>query len=129
MSTLRSWYLAGVVSLLLAGAARPAAAQMLWGPHASPVWAAAVHRDRTAPAPPAARVASRTHGLAVGAVIGGLAAGFLGHRMCQAYSATGDCWGQALWWGAIGGMLGGLIGASAAGNDDPAVEDPSPPGP
>ena len=65
---------------------------------------------------------TRTEGLGIGFVIGGLVAGFLGYRACQAYSALGDCTGTALWWGAIGGMLGGLIGASSAGDSRASTE-------
>jgi hypothetical protein len=60
-----------------------------------------------------ARSVTRGEGFAIGATVGGVAAGFLGYRMCLAYSAPGDCWGTALWWAVLGGGLGGLIGASA----------------
>jgi hypothetical protein len=52
-------------------------------------------------------------------MIGGLAGGFLGHKICRACGADTDgCTGQALWWAAVAGMLGGLIGATSAGDAD-----------
>ena len=62
----------------------------------------------------------RQRGLLIGAIVGGLAAGILGNRVCHAYSATpGDsCIGDAFWWAVAGGMLGGLIGASAEAESD-----------
>jgi hypothetical protein len=57
--------------------------------------------------------------LLIGGVIGGLAGGFLGHKICRACGADTDgCTGQALWWAAVAGMLGGLIGATSAGDAD-----------
>ena len=107
------------LAILLAGAA-PAAAQVPapGRPQPSILWAAAAHRADLRDVGGARAITSRTDGLAVGAVLGGLVAGFLGHRACRAYGATGDCWGQALWWGAMGGMLGGLIGASAVEEEE-----------
>ena len=50
-----------------------------------------------------------------GAAIGGSAAGFQGNRVCHAYGTTvaDGCAGETLGWAAVGGMLGGLIGATA----------------
>jgi hypothetical protein len=122
-----TWRLLAAVTALAAGG--KAEAQSFGGPRPSVLWAAPsmMNAGPAAGVPvvdvPAGGAMSRSRGLAIGAVIGGLVAGFLGHRMCQAYSAAGDCVGTALWWGAIGGMLGGLIGATAAGESEPASED------
>jgi len=122
-----TWRLLAAVSALAAGG--KVEAQSLGGPRPSVLWAAPsmMNAGPTAGVPaadvPARGAMSRSRGLAIGAVIGGLVAGFLGHRMCQAYSAADDCVGTALWWGAIGGMLGGLIGATAAGESEPPSED------
>ena len=100
---------------MLAGAAAQVEAQTLSPPHASALWMVPATRE----IPPSARVSqsasSKGHGLLLGAVIGGLAAGFLGNRVCHAYGTTvaDGCAGETLWWAAVGGMLGGLIGATA----------------
>jgi hypothetical protein len=91
-------------------------AQSVIGPAPSVLWAAA-------PADPPAggstsQAVSRAHGFEIGAVVGVLAAGFLGHQLCRTYGEMGDCRDTALWWGAIGGILGGLIGASAGADDE-----------
>ncbi len=104
----------------LAGLPSFAHAQAVRGPGASSLWSSrAVER----PALPAAGIdrqpSAKERGLLKGAVIGALAAGFLGNRVCRENAATGGCTGQTLWWGALGGMLGGIIGATAAG-DHPA---------
>ena len=93
-------------------------AQSVPRPAPSMLWSAAPadHAERTASMH---RSISRSEGFALGAVVGGLAAGFLGHRACKAYSALGDCGGAALWWAVVGGTVGGLIGAS--GGDDRGV--------
>ena len=64
---------------------------------------------------------SKQRGLLLGALIGGAVAGFLGNRVCRAYSATtaDGCLGDTLWWAAGGAMLGGLIGATGSGGSDP----------
>ena len=105
-----------ITAALLLASALPSHAQA--GPRPSILWAAARRSEVHSAGTVRLASTSRTDGLAIGAVVGGLVAGFLGHRMCQAYSALGDCWGQTLWWGAIGGMLGGLTGATAAGENE-----------
>lgn len=55
----------------------------------------------------------------MGAGIGGLVSGLLGNRVCRAYSVSSDgCAGDTVWWAVMGGMLGGLIGASGARRTD-----------
>lgn len=101
-----------ILCFLLFGSPPPVTAQAAIRPAPSVLWAAA-RQDARGAHLEQARSVSRGEGFAIGATIGGLAAGFLGYRMCVAYSALGDCWGTALWWAVIGGGLGGLIGASA----------------
>ena len=123
-----SWHLATLLILLVA--VPPAAAQQRIGPQASLLWQAAPHREAGEAAGTGTRaIESRTDGLAIGALVGGVAAMFVGHRLCQAYSAGDNCWNQALWWGVIGGMLGGLIGASGADESQPAGAELSTPAP
>lgn len=123
MRSPRAWLLfAGSILLLLR--ATPAPAQSIAAPRPSPLWAAAAHRAQAPDAARAGAAISRTNGLAVGFTIGGVVAGVFGYRMCQAYSALGDCLGTAFWWAAIGGMLGGLIGASA-GEDGASSKEPA----
>ena len=101
--------------VLLTAPQGAAAAQAFPGPQPSLLWATAPLADPAPSDDAAARSAmSRSTGLQAGALVGGLAAGFLGYRVCQAYSAVGDCTGDALWWAVLGAMLGGLIGASGA---------------
>ena len=93
-------------------------AQTVRGPAPSVLWSAAGPRDAGPSQSSASRLAiSRREGFALGSAIGGVAAGFFGHRMCRAYGTRGDCWGTAAWWGVIGGMLGGLIGAGGGESD------------
>jgi hypothetical protein len=103
-----------VVTFLLAGAAQ-AHAQSLAGPRPSVLWAAPSSPGLAPLSLPELAASSKTKGLLIGAIIGGAAAGFLGNRVCHAYGAKpGEgCLGQTLWWAALGGMLGGLIGASS----------------
>jgi hypothetical protein len=102
--------------LLRFGGSPPVAAQVALRPAPSVLWAAAPYDAHGSDMADFTSV-SRGEGFAIGAAIGGLAGGFLGYRMCLAYSALGDCWGTALWWAVIGGGLGGLIGASAGEED------------
>jgi hypothetical protein len=100
--------------------AGPAFAQSLAGPRPSALWMSVAASD-TAPQrllrSPGASTANRR--LLIGAVIGGLAGGFLGHKICRAYgSDVGGCTGTTLWWAAAAGMLGGLIGATSAEDAD-----------
>ena len=61
---------------------------------------------------------SGAHAAAAG-LIGGLAGGFVGHKICRAFgSGGGGCTGDALWWAAAAGMRGGLIGATSAEDGD-----------
>ena len=102
-------------SLAALGLWRPAEAQsitrrpsMLWQP------AAPMRQAPTYVRP--ADGSAKERGLLIGGVIGGVAAGILGNRICRAYGTTGGCTGQTLWWAAAGGLLGGLIGATGAGD-------------
>jgi hypothetical protein len=108
---------ATAVALACAG---PASAQSLAGPRPSALWMSVAASDtapRTSVRSPAASSANRR--LLIGAVIGGLAGGLVGHKICRAFGSDGGgCTGDALWWAAAAGMLGGLIGATSAEDAD-----------
>jgi hypothetical protein len=96
-------------------------AQCVPRPGPSALWSAAPRATLGAQSGALAGVMSRGDGFAIGAVVGALAAGVFGFGMCRVYGTEGDCWGQAAWWGVLGGMVGGLIGASG-GKD--SVDEP-----
>jgi outer membrane lipoprotein SlyB len=107
------------VTLGCAGSAR---AQSLPGPHPSALWvrsSASVSgtlgnvRGRT--------LSPTTRGFLVGVIIGGVAGGLFGNRVCHAYGSSGSdgCTGDTAWWAVAGGMLGGLLGAAAGSDSDP----------
>ena len=108
-------------------------AQGITAPHPSLLWAAPSSRaaagsGRALGAGPS----PKERGFLLGALIGGVVTGFLGNRICRAYSATTPdaCLGDTLWWAAGGAMLGGLIGATGSGNQDSlSARRPLPPNP
>ena len=114
-----------LLAALLATARSTALAQLPTRPQASPLWSTALDAGaESAGGRSARRDLTRAEGLGIGAAIGGLTAGILGYQVCQAYSALGDCLGNAFWWAAVGGLMGGLMGASAAGENDPPGGSP-----
>jgi hypothetical protein len=92
---------------------RGVAGQSVVRPHASVL--------RVAPPsyPSAAMTGSAGSARSTGALLGGLlgatAGAISGHAICHRFgSNTADhCTGDTLWWGALGGALGLLIGATA----------------
>jgi hypothetical protein len=116
MHGLRLWW----VVAMLAGAGQ-VTAQVSPRPQPSVLWAVPSPESLNVSGHVLRQAASpKERGLLIGALFGGVAAGFLGNRVCHAYSATASdaCVGDTLWWAALGGMLGGLIGATGAGERD-----------
>lgn len=104
-----------LTTLAGAGLTEPAEGQSVPRPHPSSLWSRTATvlgaSDTLRQQVPSSK--DKERGLLVGGLIGGVGAGILGNRVCHAYSATGDCTGQTLWWATLGGLLGGLIGATA----------------
>jgi hypothetical protein len=120
MYSSRAWLVFPTTVIFIASAGQ-AEAQSFTKPQSSVLWAVPSIPDLGASgAVPQRAASSKGRGLLIGAIIGGVAAGFFGNRMCHAYSATAAdaCVGDTLWWAAVGGMLGGLIGATGSGESD-----------
>ena len=110
-----------VVLFCALGAPGEAGAQAAPGPRASRLWLVpdagrtegAAHIQRS-------EGSHKERGLLIGALVGGVGAALLGNQVCHAYgsSSTDGCAGTTLWWAALGGMLGGLIGAAGGGEPD-----------
>lgn len=120
MYFIQGWSLLATIGLLFAHPVL-GEAQALARPQPSALWAAPPTHNYGASASVGGRSPSaKQRGFLIGAIIGGVAAGFLGNKACRAFSAyTSDgCVGDTLWWATIGGMLGGLIGATGSGESD-----------
>ena len=74
-------------------------AQAIAGPHPSTVWQRPAAKLSSNPARVKGRdLSPKTRGLLIGAVIGGLAAGFLGNRLCHEIGSSGSGgWRSAGW--------------------------------
>jgi hypothetical protein len=91
---------------------RGVAAQTVVRPHASTLWAAVPSQPNAATSVSAG--SGRGRGALLGALLGAALGGIAGHAICHRFGATADhCTGDTLWWGALGGALGLLIGAGA----------------
>lgn len=91
---------------------RGVAAQTVVRPHASALWAAVPSHPNAATS--VSTGSGRGRGALLGALLGAALGGIAGHAICHRYGATADrCTGDTLWWGALGGALGLLIGAGA----------------
>ena len=102
----------GMLALFLLPAAfGRTAAQSVAAPQPSALWVRPAMDSRPVHA---GSMSPKERGLLIGATIGGLVSGVLGHAACRAYSSSDGCAGETVWWAVMGGMLGGLIGASGA---------------
>jgi hypothetical protein len=91
---------------------RGVAAQTVVRPDASALWAAVPSYPNAAKS--VSTGSGRGRGALLGPLLGAALGGIAGHAICHRYGATADrCAGDTLWWGALGGALGLLIGAGA----------------
>jgi hypothetical protein len=113
----------GALALLLGFAgsavAQSAVTPRLTGPRASVVWTQRAAGDTAAPARIRSQGERARRGLAIGGVVGGLASAFLMYRVCRdSGDGPASCRNVAIWWGTAGGLLGALIGATSARNEE-----------
>jgi hypothetical protein len=92
---------------------RSVTAQTVVRPHASALWVAVP--SHTSAATSVSAGSARAKGALLGALLGAALGGLAGHTICHRFgSNTADhCTGDTLWWGALGGALGLLVGAAA----------------
>jgi hypothetical protein len=96
----------------LALAPRGVTAQTVVRPHASALWVAVPSHPSAATSVSAGP--TRAKGALLGALLGAAVGGIAGHAICHRFGSTADrCTGDTLWWGALGGALGLLVGAAA----------------
>lgn len=102
----------------LAFTPRGATAQTIVRPHASALWVAVPSDPGAAATRPVGTAQAR--GALIGGVVGAVVGGIAGHAICRRFgsNSTDGCTGDTLWWGALGGALGLLIGASAGHEAD-----------
>jgi len=106
------------VALACAG---PARAQAVAGPRSSALWVPLPASDTSAATGVQLENSSQAgKRLLIGAAIGGLGGGLVGHKWCRSFGSSGGngCGGDALWWGTAAALLGGLIGATSAEDGD-----------
>jgi hypothetical protein len=100
----------GTLLVVLAAGPGQASAQAIARPHASVLWAGAPSRVQVDTAE--AKKSEQSRDALIGGVLGAVAGATAGHEFCRRYGASGDCTGTTLYWGALFGAIGLLIGAA-----------------
>jgi hypothetical protein len=99
----------GILCCMLAAGPRPASAQTIAHPQPSVVWVGPPSRVPVDTAE--SKKSEQSRDALIGGVLGAVAGAIAGHALCRRYGASGDCTGTTLYWGALFGAIGMLIGA------------------
>jgi cobalamin synthase len=100
----------GILLVVLAAGPRPARAQAIARPHSSVLWAGAPSRVQVDTGE--VKKSEQSRDALIGGVLGAVAGAIAGHAACRRFGASGDCTGATLYWGALFGAIGLLIGAA-----------------